>query len=116
MQTYNKASSTGSSTERLWVSWRKLRYTADSVSYSAFSDKRCEPTASEIVEVLGPVEKGWSAFVQHLHDTYAVEEDLKFMYGQKYGWALRFRRRSSLLTALYPTSGAFVCMHSAACR
>jgi len=78
------------------------------MSYSAFADRRREPTAIEILELLGPMAKAWEAFGQHLRETYAVQEDLKFMYGMKYGWALRFRRRGNLLTALYPASGAFV--------
>ena len=78
------------------------------MSYSAFTDKRREPTATEILDVLGPVAKAWGAFGQHIRETYPVQEDFKFMYGKKYGWALRFRQRGSLLTSLYPASGAFV--------
>ncbi len=78
------------------------------MSHSAFADKRHEPTAAEILHVLGPAAGAWAAFSQHLRESYRVQEDLKFMYGQKYGWALRYRRQGRLLTALYPASGAFV--------
>ncbi len=78
------------------------------MSHSAFADKQRQPTPTEILDVLGPAATAWGAFGQHLREAYRVEEDLKFMYGEKYGWALRFRRRGRLLTALYPASGAFV--------
>ncbi len=78
------------------------------MSHSAFADKRREPSATEILDVLGPAADAWGAFGQHVREAYPVKEDLKFMYGEKYGWALRFRRGDRLLTALYPASGAFV--------
>ncbi len=78
------------------------------MSHSAFADKQHAPTAAEILDVLGPLAEAWSAFGRHVHAAYRVQEDLKFMYGQKYGWALRFRRGGRLLTAAYPASGAFV--------
>ncbi len=78
------------------------------MSHSAFTDKQREPSAGEILEVLGPMADAWRAFGQHVRETYPVQEDLKFMYGKKYGWALRFRQRGSLLTSLYPASSAFI--------
>ncbi len=78
------------------------------MSHSAFADKQRAPSAGEILDVLGPMAEAWAAFAQHVRATYPVQEDLKFMYGKKYGWALRFRRRGGLLTSLYPASGAFV--------
>ncbi len=78
------------------------------MSHSAFADKQREPTALEILDVLGPAADAWAAFGQHLRGAYRVQEDLKFMYGQKYGWGLRFRQGGRLLTALYPASGAFI--------
>ena len=78
------------------------------MSYSAFTGKHREPTTMEILDALGPMAKTWGAFRQHLRETYAVQEDCKFMYGKKYGWALRFRQRGRLLTSLYPASGAFI--------
>lgn len=78
------------------------------MSHSAFTDKHVEPTTAEVLEVLGPAREEWDALRRHLRETYRVQEDLKFMYGEKYGWTLRFRRRGRLLTALYPASGGFV--------
>ena len=51
--------------------------------------------------------KLWSALLEHIRGGGPLEEELKFMYGRKYGWALRLRRKGNLLTALYPTENGF---------
>jgi len=40
--------------------------------------------------------------VEHVEETYGLKGSLHFMYGQRYGWALRFQRGSRLVLALYP--------------
>ncbi len=73
----------------------------------AFTDKNHEPTNAELLKTIGPMVKAWEALAQHLRDTYPVQEDFKFMYGKKYGWALRFRVKGALLTSLYPVPRGF---------
>jgi hypothetical protein len=45
--------------------------------------------------------------VHHVREKYPSEEELKFMYGKEYGWALRFRIRGHLVTSLYPGQDGF---------
>jgi len=49
----------------------------------------------------------WEALVGHIRATYNTREDFRFCYGRQYGWALRFRSKASLLTALYPAKNSF---------
>ena len=49
----------------------------------------------------------WQGLLQYIRENYPVQEDLKFLYGKKYGWARRFRIKSKLLTSLYPTQNGF---------
>jgi hypothetical protein len=37
-----------------------------------------------------------------------VEEDFSFLYGKKYGWAVRFRIKDKLLACLYPNTNYFI--------
>ncbi|HUI53544.1 MAG TPA: DUF3788 family protein [Bryobacteraceae bacterium] len=78
------------------------------MSIAAFTEKNHQPTQTDIVEVLGAMLQPWQALVQHIRATYHGQEDLKFCYGKRYGWALRFRIKGSLLTALYPARNGFV--------
>ena len=58
--------------------------------------------------MLGSRLRLWKALVEHLLATYHAQEDFKFCYGKKYGWALTFRTKGNLLTALYPSRDGFV--------
>jgi hypothetical protein len=77
------------------------------MSIGAFTDKNRQPTDTEVLEAIGPMSQTWQALVQFIRENYPVQEDLKFMYGKKYGWALRFRISGKLLTSLYPTQNGF---------
>ena len=77
------------------------------MSIGAFTDKKQQPTEEEILARIGPKLPLWEELIQHIRENYPTEEDFKFLYGKKYGWALRFRVRRQLLTSLYPTAGGF---------
>jgi hypothetical protein len=55
--------------------------------------------------VIGPHLSLWQELIQFIRENYPSNEDFKFLYGKKYGWALRFRIRGQLLTSLYPAEG-----------
>jgi hypothetical protein len=77
------------------------------MSIGAFTDKNRQPTDTEVCETIGPRLQAWQALVQFIRENYPVQEDFKFLYGKKYGWALRFRVSGELLTSLYPTQNGF---------
>jgi len=77
------------------------------MSIGIFIDRNHAPTEREVSAAIGPLQERWKTVVQWTHDTYMTQEDLKFMYGRKYGWALRFRIRGDLAAALYPAQGGF---------
>ncbi len=72
-----------------------------------FTDKEHRPTDAEIVEAVGSKWRLWEALIEHVRAGGRVQEELKFMYGPKYGWGLRFGIGGKLLTALYPASNGF---------
>jgi hypothetical protein len=77
------------------------------MSIGLFTDREHPPTDAEILGAVGPKLALWQELLQFIRTNYRAQEDLKFMYGHPYGWALRFRARGKLLTALYPTAGGF---------
>jgi hypothetical protein len=77
------------------------------MSIGVFTDKNHQPTDTEISEAIGPMLSAWQSLVKFIRENYAVQEDFKFLYGKKYGWALRFRISGKLLTSLYPTQSGF---------
>ncbi|MFN2232903.1 MAG: DUF3788 family protein [Anaerolineales bacterium] len=75
------------------------------MSVGAFTDKKQQPTEAEIQRVMGAGLSYWEELVQYVRQQYAPDEEFRFMYGKKYGWALRFQMRGKLLTSFYPTNG-----------
>lgn len=77
------------------------------MSIGAFTDKNHCPAAEEMQEIVGARLAEWNALASWIREHYAIQEDLHFMYGRKYGWGRRVRVGGSLLTCLYPAEGRF---------
>ena len=77
------------------------------MSISLFADKNQRPDDAALDEALDSVLPAWQALIHFLRENYAPQEDFKFLYGKKYGWALRFRIGGRLLTSLYPGQNRF---------
>ena len=77
------------------------------MSIGLFTDKKHQPTDTEIDEAIGSRLLLWQELIRYIRESYVVQEDLKFLYGKNYGWAQRFRVKRQLLTSLYPTEGGF---------
>jgi hypothetical protein len=75
--------------------------------HSAFADRACEPSPASVRGVLGRASAAWDDLEAHLSTTYRLKASLHFMYGPKYGWALRFRQGDRLVAATYPNQGHF---------
>ncbi len=57
---------------------------------------------------MGSSRSNWKSLLEEIRRSPKVQEDIKFMYGRKYGWAVRFRLTGKLLASLYPNSNYFV--------
>lgn len=77
------------------------------MSIGFFSDKSHSPEPEEIRGILGSSFPLWEELLTHIRQMYQPVEDLKFLYGKNYGWAVRFRLKGKLLTSLYPAEGYF---------
>ncbi len=73
--------------------------------FSAFLDRGREPTRAAVGSVLGPAREAWDDLEKHLLQTYRLGAAFHFMYGERYGWALRLHRGGRLFAALYPSEG-----------
>lgn len=77
------------------------------MSIGLFTDKKRRPTDAEIRQAIGLKLSLWDVLIGYIREKYPAQEDFKFLYGKKYGWASRFRIKGQLLTSLYPTNGGF---------
>jgi len=73
--------------------------------FSFFTDRMHEPSRAGIRKALAGARVAWDDVEAYLAKTYGLKGSLHFMYGERYGWALRFRRGERLVLAMYPNDG-----------
>jgi hypothetical protein len=77
------------------------------MSVGLFTDKNHRPTDAEVREAIGRRLSTWQELIHFVREKYRVQEEFKFLYGEPYGWGLRFSTKGKLLTSLYPVQGGF---------
>jgi hypothetical protein len=78
---------------------------ADRAPFSCFVDRKREPSRASIRRSLAGARPAWDDLEAHLADTYRLKSSFHYMYGERYGWALRFERSGRLVLAMYPNHG-----------
>ena len=78
------------------------------MSIGAFNQKDCPPTDAQILAAVGSALNSWNELIRWMNESLSAQQGLKYMYGRKYGWALRFQKSNALLSALYPAQSGFV--------
>jgi len=77
------------------------------MNIGAFTDKACRPKDSDVIQSLGSGQQRWLFLIEYLRANFRPREDFSFLYGKRYGWALRFRSKGRLLTSIFPGNGYF---------
>ncbi len=73
-------------------------------AFSGFTEKAKRPTLAAFDRVLGRARSAWTGLIGFLGEQ-RVAGKLEWMYGARFGWALRFRKAGRFVTALYPNRG-----------
>ena len=81
--------------------------TAKRPPFGAFTTKGQRPTEAAYRKALARALAAWDDLLGHLAADYNLEGKLEWMYGEHFGWALRFRKGGRFITALYPNRGKF---------
>jgi hypothetical protein len=80
------------------------------MSMGIFTVKTLRPTEAELIAALGGASGRWTKLVEHVRKTFDVSEEIKFLYGKKYGWGLQFRNKGNALLSLFPNDKYFVAL------
>lgn len=73
-------------------------------------NKEVTPTEEEIKNFIG--EKSWTLLLEtesRLKENYDLNKELRFPFGNNYGWGYRYRHKASHLFYLFFQKGGFVC-------
>jgi hypothetical protein len=79
------------------------------MSIGCFVDKSCVPTEKAIQQKLRSTLPLWTSLMDVLSNRKA-EQNLKYLYGRQYGWAMQFRIKGKPTIALFPNEGYFVAL------
>jgi hypothetical protein len=79
--------------------------------YERMLDKEKRPTRGEMEKTMG-VAAGrlWSRLETFLKKSYDLRTEVRFPFGNNYGWGLKYSHRSKHLFYLFPESGSFTVM------
>ncbi len=72
---------------------------------SYFVDRRERPSLEDFRRILGRVCVSWGDLESMLTESFGLRARVHYMYGERYGWALRFERYGRLVVAMYPNRG-----------
>jgi hypothetical protein len=73
--------------------------------FSFFVERKVRPGLAGYRNVLGRAGVAWDDVATMLTETFGLKPKIHFMYGARYGWALRFERSRRLVAAMYPNRG-----------
>ena len=73
--------------------------------FGCFVNRAREPHRESVRRALTRARPAWDDLEAHLAETYRLKSSFHFMYGERYGWALRFERSGRLALAMYPNRG-----------
>ncbi len=75
------------------------------VPFSFFVERSVRPGPSDFRKVLGRASAAWDDLETMLRGGFGLKARIHFMYGGRYGWALRFERHGRLVAAMYANRG-----------
>jgi len=75
--------------------------------FGCFVDRSQEPSLASVRKALAGARAAWDDLEAHLAETYGIKGSFHFMYGERYGWALRFQKSGRFILAMYPNRSHF---------
>jgi hypothetical protein len=73
--------------------------------FSFFNERNEKPGRGDVRRILAKGAAAWDDLDAMLNGEFHLTARLHYMYGKRYGWALRFERSGRLVAAMYPNRG-----------
>lgn len=71
-------------------------------------DKQTEPSFDEMISYCGEVGKLWIELDGYLKDKLQMKGCIRFPYGNKYGWSVKYSLKSKHICDVFAENGAFM--------
>ena len=75
--------------------------------YERLLDKSLSPTFEDLVEYSGKPGSLWLELDKYLKEIYSAKTQIRFPYGNDYGWSCKYSVKSKHLCDIFAENGAF---------
>lgn len=76
--------------------------------YERMLDKQVTPSFDEMIFYCGEAGKLWMELDEYLKDKLEMESCIRFPYGDKYGWSVKYSLKSKHICDVFAENGAFM--------
>lgn len=76
--------------------------------YERMLDKQTEPLFNEMISYCGEAGKLWLELDAYLKDNLGMKGCIRFPYGKKYGWSVKYSLKSKHICDVFAENGAFM--------
>jgi hypothetical protein len=75
--------------------------------YERMLNKQITPSFTDLLDYSGPSSELWIDLDKYLEDSFAVLKSIRFPYGNKYGWSMKYSQNSKHICDIFSEKGAF---------
>lgn len=75
--------------------------------YERMLDKNTVPTFEDLLEYSGNSKDLWQKLDKHLNENYVLTKQIRFPYGNNYGWSVKYSQKGKQICDAFAEKGAF---------
>lgn len=75
--------------------------------YERLLEKTLSPTFTDLLTYSGDCSKLWLVLDDYLQNEYSAEQQIRFPYGNKYGWSSKYSLKNRHICDVFAENGAF---------
>ena len=76
--------------------------------YERMLDKQISPSFTDMISYCGDAGGLWMVVDEYLKDTYELKGCIRFPYGNKYGWSMKYSYKNNLICDIFAEKSAFM--------
>ncbi|WMC93442.1 DUF3788 family protein [Kineothrix sp. MB12-C1] len=76
--------------------------------YERMLDKQTMPSFDEMISFCGDVGALWIEMDSYLNDKFGIKGNIRFPYGNKYGWGMKYSYKNKHICDTFAENGAFM--------
>lgn len=75
--------------------------------YERLLDKTITPTFEDLIDYCGTTGALWTDLDKYIKNTFSAQGSIRFPYGSKYGWSMKYSLKNKHICDVFAENGAF---------